>query len=501
VTFIFLSPGVDVEGSAKICKVCGVFFKPEPSSEVEEGFLKRFPRAISVMLRLANLISELKVAIFAAALLSYPCAMLAQRGAGGGHTGGGSAGGGGLSSTGRPTGVDVKDDLKDFHATLAVQATSQQIVLYAAMMKSTEAAIAELKTLLDQIGKNSAAELASRNTAVEQAIERARTENKKFLDGFSEPQKSGLKEITRRLLKADADVAQQAKALDLELRDPKSPGQSIAASAQNLEHTLTNFQHQQLGLGEEMSIVVGSNSQDSAFDLPPVKNLVNFADQPITITTSGVISKGAAEGGQNTFKLDLIADLSDLQRNITDILRTQLDKNDRCGERIRIQDAALSSSEPASQVVLQLHVERWACLGREANEMAEGNATIEVKLASSIGEDGALRLKPEIARVDAQGLIGEWLRSGSLGETVRDAIAESLLSVIRQGEDLKTTLPPAARGNAKLQRAQFQGTGSGKLLAVFDGEIRMSNEQVISFTSELKERHSAPEAVQATVPR
>jgi hypothetical protein len=459
-----------------------------------------FPVAISVMLRLANFISGVKVVVFAAALLAYPSAMLAQRGAGGGHTGGGAAGGGGLSSTGRATGVDVKDDLKDFHAALAVQATSQQIAQYAAMMKRTEAANAELKTFVDQLGKNTAADLASRSAAVELAIERARTENKKFLDGFSDRQKSGLKDITRRLVKADADLAQQAKALDLELRDPKSVGQSIAASAQNLDHTLTNFQNQQLGLGEEMSIVAGI-SQDSAFDLPPAKNLVNFANQSITITTWGVISKGATEGGQHTFKLELTADLSDLQRNITDILRTQLDKNDRCGERIKIQDAALSSSEPASQVVLQLHVERWTCLGREANEMAEGDATFEVKLAPSIGEDGAVRLTPKIARVEGQGLIGEWLRSGSLGETLRDTIAESLLSALRQGEDLKTTLPPAVRGNTKLQRAQFQGTGSGKLLAVLDGEIRMSNEQVISFTSELKQRQSAPEAVQATVPR
>ncbi len=445
--------------------------------------------------------SGIELLVLGVALLSHPCAMLAQRGAGGGRTGGGTAGGGGLSSTGSPTGVDVKDDLKDFHEVLAVQATSRQIVQYAAMMKSTEAANAELKNFVDQLGKNTAAELATRSTAVDQAIEKARTENKKFLDGFSDPQKFGLKEITRRLFKADADLSQQARALDLELRDPKSAAQSIVASAQNLGHTLTNFQNQQRGLGEEMSIVTGNNGQDPAFDLPPVKNLVNFANQAITITTSGVISKAAAEGGENTFKLQLTADLSDLQRNLTDVLRAQLDNNDRCGERIRIQDAALSSSEPASQVTLQLHVERWTCLGREANEMAEGNATIEVKLSPSIGEDGALRLSPRIAHVDAQGLIGDWLRSGSLGETMRDTIAESLLSVLRQGEDLKTTLPSATRGNSKLQRARFQGTGSGKVLAVFDGEIRMSNEQVMSFTSELKGRQSTPEAVQATVPR
>lgn len=451
------------------------------------------------MFRHAGCIFKISAIVLAGALLARPGAMLAQRGAG--HAGGGSAGGSGLSSTGKATGVDEKDDLKDFHDAMAVQATSQQMVEYATMMKSTEAASAELKNFLDQYGKSSVAELASRGATLEQTIETARTENKKFLDGFSDRQKSGLKEITKRLTKADTDLAQQARALDVEVRGEKAVGQPIAASAQTLERALTNFRSQQVGLGEEMSIEAGKNGQDSAFNLPPVKKSINFANQPIVITTSGVISKDAVEGGQNTFKLKLTADLSDLQQNITEVLSALLNKAERCGERIEIQNATLTPLEPASLVVVQLHFERWACMGRNANEMVEGNGTIEVKLTPSVGGDGALRVTAETGRVDAQGLIAELLRSGSPGDTIRDGIAESLLSSVRQGGDFKTTLPAAARSNAALHRAQFQGTGSGKLLVVLDGEIRMSDEQVISFTSELKKRSSPPETVQATAPR
>jgi hypothetical protein len=456
------------------------------------------------IVRKGSWISGIELLVLAAALLAYPCSLLAQRGAGGDRTGGGTAGGGGLSGGGKATGVDVNDDLKHFHAALAVQATSLQMVQYAATIKSTEAAKAELKIFLEQFGKNSASELASRSAAVQQAIETARTENKKFIDGFSDRQKSGLKDVTRRLIKADADLAQQARALELEIGNSKSVGQPMAASAQSLERALAIFRNQQLGLGDEMSIGAGQNGQVSAFDLPPVKNVVNFANQPIAITTSGVISRGGAEGGQNTFKLELIADLSDFQRNITEVLRTQLDKAERCGERIAIQGATLAPSTPASLVVAQFHFEHWTCLGREANEMAEGNATIEVKLTPSVGEDGALRLRPEISRVDAHGLIGEWLRSGSLGETLRDKIAESLLSTVREGGNFNTTLPPSARGNAKLHRAQFQGTGSGKLLVVLDGEIRVSNEQATSLIGELKagelKGRSAPETEPEAAP-
>jgi hypothetical protein len=458
---------------------------------------------------------SLSTIVLVAALLAHPCGVLAQRGGGSGHVGGGTAGGGGLSSVGKPTGVDDRDGLKDFRAVMAVQATSEQIVQYAAMMKSTEAASAELKSFLLQIAKeNGAAQLSSQTTAVAQTIENARSENKKFLAGFSEPQKSGLKEISKRLIKADSDLAQQAKALDLEAGNSKTDRQPIAASAQTLEHALTIFQTQQIGLGEEMSIGSGTNG-DSAFNLAQVKRSITVASQPIAITTSEVISNSVASGGQNTFKLQLTADLSDLQQNITDVLHSELDKSDRCGERIAVQGATLTPSEPASVVLVQLHFERWTCMGREANEMVEGNGTFAVKLTLSVGDDGAVRLTPEIARVDAQGLIGDLLRSGSPGEMLRDKISESILSAIRQGSDFNATLPPAARSNATIHDARFQGSSSGKLWVVLGGEIRVSNEQVTLLTSELKageldagelkapelKRRPAQETVQETVPR
>jgi len=448
--------------------------------------------------RKGTLSSGVKALVFGTALLVYPCGAFAQHGAGR-SVGDPGANTGGLNTVGKPTGVVVGDDLKDFHAALAVQATSQQILTYAAMVKSTAAANAELQAFLEHLGKQSdASELTSRGTTLNQAIETARAQNKKFLDGLSDPQKSGLKEIVKKLIKADADLSQQALALAQEMRDAKAVSQQMASSAQSLDHTLTSFQIQQLGLGEEMSIRAANNNvEDSTFNLPTVRNSINFQNQPIVIATSGIVSKGAMEGGQNTFKLELTADMSDLQQNITEVLRTQIDKADRCGERIAIQSAVLSPRAPASLVLLQLHFERWACFGRDTNELAEGNGTIEVKLTPAVAEDGTLRLVPEIGRINAEGLVGELLRSGSLGDALRDKIAESLLSAVRQGGDFKLTLPPAAQGYATLHRAQFQSTGAGKLVVVLDGEIRVSDDKATSLTSELKGRSSSQE----TTPR
>jgi len=432
-------------------------------------------------------VSGVTVLVLSAALLALPSEVFAQRGAGGGHTGGGVENGESLSSIGKATGVDVKDDLKDFHEMLAVQATSQQIVAYAAMLKTTSAAITELKTLLDQLGKQSSQELASRVTSLNQAIEAARAEEKKFLDGLSDRQKSGLREITRKLLKADADLAQQARELDERSRDAKSPGPQIAGAAQTLDQALTGFQTQQLDLGEELSIAA-RNGEQAAYEIPPVRNSIMFADQSIAVIASGMISKGVADNGngQNKFNLELTADLSDLQHDFTEVLRSQLDKANRCGEQITIQNAVLTPHEPASLVLVQLHFERWACFGGQASEIAEGNGTLEMNLIPVVGNDGALQLAPKITRVDADGLLGESLRSGSLGDMLREKVSEAVLSAVRRGGDLKAILPPSAQGNVTLRRAEFEGAGAGKLVAVLDGEIRVSNESATALIGELK---------------
>jgi hypothetical protein len=453
-------------------------------------------------------ISGVGTLVLGAALLAHPCGVLAQHGGGGRGTGGDT--GTPMGAGGRATGLSVGDDLKNFHAALAVQATSQQTIEYAAMLKSTAAASAELQTFLEQLGKaNSGSELASRDANLDQSIEKARAANRKFLEGFSEPQKAGLKEITKKLIKADADLAQQAKALDLEAGDAKAVGPQIANSAQSLEHALTSFRSQQLDLGEEMSVGAGNNGDASGFNLPTVRNSVNFENQSIRVVTSGVIAKGVAEGDQNIFKLELTTDLSDLQQNMTDVLRAELGKSDRCGERITIHNATLTPQAPASLVIVQLHFERWVCgttFGRETtNEIVEGNGTIEVKLTPAVAEDGTLRLVAVNGRVAADGLVGELLRSGSLGDALRGKVTESRVSAMRQGGDFKAILPAAAQGNALLHRAQFQGTGSGRLRAVLDGEIRVSNEKATALTSELQGRSpsqaSPQENTQESVPR
>jgi hypothetical protein len=105
-----------------------------------------------------------------------------------------------------------------------------------------------------------------------------------------------------------------------------------------------------------------AGGQELMFKIPPVKMEVKIENRPISITASGVISKITEEHGQNVFRLELIADLSELQQSITEVLRAQIDRSDRCGERIAIQNANLTPLTPASLVVAKLHFERWTCV-------------------------------------------------------------------------------------------------------------------------------------------
>ncbi len=418
------------------------------------------------------------------AMLACPCGVWAQRGGAGRNIGGGSEVVGGLDNLGKPTGVAVKDDLKDFHEALAVQASSQQAAEFSALQKSTALARAQLQAWLAGLGKEPASAAGNaRAAAFFQELETVQSGTAKFLDGLSERQKVGLKEMIRRVTKANFDLAQSG-------RDAHSTAGGAPALL-SLDHLLENLQSEEVGLGEEMGIG-DFEGRGGVFHLPAVKNSVVLADKAVAIPVSGMVSQGTASGltsAPQTFTVELTADFSGVQENMTGFLRAQLDREERCGERIAIQSATLAPLAPASVAVAQLHYERWSCFGRDANEIAEGAGTMEVELNPAVGEGGELRLLAKVRRVDANGLVGELLRSGSLGDAVRDTMRDTVLSAARQGGDFNAMLPSAAQGHAKLQRTRFQAVGSGRLMVVFDGEIQVSSEAAVALVEELKARN------------
>jgi hypothetical protein len=350
-----------------------------------------------------------------------------------------------------------------------------------------------LQAFLQQLRKQNAVAESARRDGLDQALEKARSGSKKFQEGFSAAQKAGLKDIAKRLAKTDSGLEQEGKRLDQTL-DLKAPAPEVAAHAENLDRALTDFSDQQLALGREMSITLASG-QDLAFTLPQVKSPVNIENRTMAITVSGMLSQIASQGGQRTFKLELTSDLSELQQNITDLLRAQLDTSESCGQRVTIQQARLTPATPAGRLAVRLHFECWMCtrsFGQQiSNELAEGDGTVEINLTAVVEKANTLKIVTALGRVDATGMLGESLRSGSLGEDLREKVAQSVLSAARAGSDFKITLPPALQNSALIQSAKFQDLGVGGLSVVLDGQIEISNEQADQLASQLNQALSA----------
>jgi len=234
-------------------------------------------------------------------------------------------------------------------------------------------------------------------------------------------------------------------------------------------------------------------AQKLSIKIPPTKIPLNVKGQAVTITAFGVVSMVSEDSDRAVFDLELDGDLSDLQQNITALLSEQLDKNERCGERLTIQHATLVPMPPASLATVALHYEGWSCLkvfGKEqAKRLIGGDAVVQVKLTPAIDKENTeLRLDPEVGEIQADGALGELLRSGSLGDMLREKIRDSITSAMQKGTNLAAALPPAIQGFATLQDARFRDAGSGRLVVVLGGEVRITKEQIQDLLQQVKER-------------
>jgi hypothetical protein len=237
-------------------------------------------------------------------------------------------------------------------------------------------------------------------------------------------------------------------------------------------------------------------AQDATFKIPPQKIPFTFKDQQAYIVASATVSMLAKTSDVQTFRLQLNADLTGLQENLTPLLAAQLDKDDKCGERIAIQQATLTPAPPAAVATVQLHYERFACVKafgkQQAKRLVAGNAVVPIRMTPAVEQDNTqLRLNPEIGEIQADGSLGELLRNGSLGEMIREKIRDSILHAMQKGANLSATLPPAAQPYATIASAQFQDDGAGHLAVQLIGEIRVPRDQLQAVTQQLKFRATA----------
>jgi hypothetical protein len=95
---------------------------------------------------------------------------------------------------------------------------------------------------------------------------------------------------------------------------------------------------------------------------------------------------------------------------------------------------------------------------------------------------------PEVGRIDADGSLGELLRTGTLGDMIRDKIRTSILSAMEKGTNLSATLPSALQGHAAIQNAEFKDGRTGRLIIVLGGVGQITRAQIQEVAKQIKER-------------
>jgi hypothetical protein len=210
------------------------------------------------------------------------------------------------------------------------------------------------------------------------------------------------------------------------------------------------------------SSFIGAIAADQTVVLPPVHLLLKVDDQAVVMVVSGSVTKIFADRDRDVFRVALNADLGGLQDNITRILQAELNKNDRCGERLSIEQATLVPAAPSGTLTTSLHFEKWACIKAFHKDMAKrlagGNGTAEVRLTPEVRDGDAVRLKAELGAIQADGSIGEMLQSPTFADALREKIAKALDKV-----QLEAAIPPALQGAARIEDVSFADAGGGRL--------------------------------------
>ena len=227
-----------------------------------------------------------------------------------------------------------------------------------------------------------------------------------------------------------------------------------------------------------------------------MRTALNVGDQPVAIAVSGSVTALPADRDRASFHVTINADLGDLQDRITPILQAQLNRDDRCGERLTIQQATLVPSAPSGTLNASLHYEKWACVkafGKNiTKKLAGGDGTVQVRLTPAIREGETVRLNAELGEIQADGSIGELLRSPTFADALREKIAKALDKV-----QLEAAIPPALRNTALIDDVSF-ADAAGRLTLKLRATVTVPARDVRTLLDRLAKGETPPPPAAAT---
>jgi hypothetical protein len=232
-------------------------------------------------------------------------------------------------------------------------------------------------------------------------------------------------------------------------------------------------------------LAVAQGFESGALKIPQQTVSFDVNGQPVAITAWGEVTRDPS----GAIRLGLTADLNDLAKNITPLLGTELNRSDRCGERISVESAQLAPASPAANLTVNLHYERWACakvLGKQVvKRLVGGNGVVIARLTPSAGENG-IAVNAAVEKIDADGSLGDLLHSGSLGTSIQEKIAHSIESAIRKAANFNSLLPPAVAGLVRIRGIQFTEGQEGRLWLDLRAEANITADQFQALASQLR---------------
>jgi hypothetical protein len=393
-------------------------------------------------------------------------------------------------------------ELEAFRRALAAQATPAQVSAYLSLIKSTRTVISKFEDLRAAADQQSAsAEWPAKKVEFDESLQKARIMNKAFIEGFAESQKGALTVVTSKLIRADSRLVDQAKALDASVRDLTTNKGEFVSAAHRFEKAFTDFREQQRVLGEQMYALPDPAEEQLLFTMPASTNSVTLGDRTILVRTASTISRPSTASFDGVVHLQMTANLGDLQQSISSVLQSQLARSDPCGEQVTVPQAMVGTSSPTTDVWVQLHFERWACLGsspsRMPMEVIEANGSITVKVTPAVEKDGSLSILTHIEAVEATGMLADMLRSGPLGDAVCAKIKRSFVTALQDSLNVSAVLQPMRPDSATIETAKFVRDSNGGTLALaLDGHLRLSGEQVAVMDGQKSESPRAHETSQ-----
>lgn len=152
----------------------------------------------------------------------------------------------GAGAAGSPGAPPVSDDLKQFDAAVALQASPEQAHQFTEWAKDTALARKHVQDLL-AMGKTGS---SLNTTPLTDATDDLQIDQERFVGGFTPSQKSGLKDLSKKVGKAGSEVARTSKAL----RTSDTSQSQFASVAGKLDKVLEELQTHQSAIAAAMGI-------------------------------------------------------------------------------------------------------------------------------------------------------------------------------------------------------------------------------------------------------